>query len=200
MRTNLFSFLVAALLVVHPANAGAQQQMADELAGTEVNRRLGESETPAGRLMMHVIFDSTYRRPRRIWVYTPPGYRERGTPHDLLVVFDGEDYFNSIPLPLILDTLLAASKAPPFVAVFVDDSIGQARSDDLSNHSRFAAFVGRQLVPWVRRNWNVTRKSNRTVIAGFSNGGLGASYLAFKRPDLFGNVYSQSGAFWRGNE
>lgn len=37
--------------------------MADELTGTEVNRRLAESGTPAGRFMMHVIFDSTYRRP-----------------------------------------------------------------------------------------------------------------------------------------
>ncbi len=190
--------LVAALatFVAPPAHA----QSAEEIVGTEVNRRLPEGGIAAGRFAQYVIFDSTYRRPRRIWIYTPPGYRARGTPNNLLVVFDGEDYFNSIPLPLILDTLLAAKKTPPFVAVFVDDSIGKARSDDLSNQPRFAAFIGRQLIPWVRRNFNVTRKADRTVIAGFSNGGLGASYIAFKRPDLFGIVYSQSGAFWRGNE
>lgn len=194
MRRLLFLFLLS---VAVPVLARGQS---DDLIGTDVNRRLAEASIPAGRFVQHVIFDSTYRRPRRIWVYTPPGYRERGKPYDLLVVFDGEDYFNAIPLPMILDTLLAGKQIPPFVAVFVDDSIGQARIDDLSNRSKFAAFIGRQLMPWVRKNWNVTRRADHTIAAGSSNGGLGASYLAFRRPDLFGNVYSQSGAFWRGNE
>ncbi len=198
MRTILLPALVAVLSIA--CVSAAQAQLPDELTGTEVNRRLPEAGVPAGRFTQYVIFDSTYRRPRRIWIYTPPGYRERGTPFDLLVVFDGEDYFNAIPLPYILDTLLAAKKTPPFVAVFVDDSVGQTRVNDLSNSSKFAGFVGRQLVPWVRKNWNVTRKADRSIVAGFSNGGLGASYIAYRRPDLFGNVYSQSGAFWRGNE
>lgn len=196
-RAILAAVLGAALIT--PAASGAQQ-FSPDLIGSTVNRRMPESGIAAGNLTQYVIFDSTYRRPRRIWVYTPPGYRERGTPYDLLLVFDGEDYFNAIPLPYILDTLLAARKTPPFVTVFVDDSIGQERVNDLSNSSKFAAFVGRQLVPWIRKNWNVTRKSDHSIIAGFSNGGLGASYIAFKRPDLFGNVFSQSGAFWRGKE
>jgi enterochelin esterase-like enzyme len=37
-------------------------------------------------------------------------------------------------------------------------------------------------------------------VTGSSAGGLAAAYVAWKRPDLFGNVLSQSGAFWRGNE
>lgn len=194
------TLLVLSLGLMFSANVSNAQQFSEELTGTDVNRRMPENGAAAGRFMQYVIFDSTYRRPRRIWVYTPPDYRQRGTPYNLLLVFDGEDYFKAIPLPMILDTLLAAKKAPPFVAVFVDDSIGEARTGDLSNRSKFALFIGRQLMPWVRKNWNVTRKSDRTIIAGFSNGGLGASYVAFRRPDLFGNVYSQSGAFWRGNE
>lgn len=192
--------LLVLALTASLAGTAASAQGPDDLVGTEVNRKLADARIPAGRFTQYVIFDSTYRRPRRIWVYTPPGYRERGKPYDLMMVFDGEDYFNAIPLPMILDTLLAAKQTPAFVTVFVDDSIGQARIDDLSNHSKFASFIGRQLVPWVRKNWNVTRKPDRTIIAGFSNGGLGASYIALRRPDLFGNVYSQSGAFWRGNE
>lgn len=55
---------------------------------------------------------------------------------------------------MILDTLLAAKKTLSFVAVFVDDSTGHVRSADLSNRSKFAVFIGRQLMPWVRKNWN----------------------------------------------
>lgn len=196
-----FTKLILSVVAVLTCSAAllSAQSPTEELTGSDMNRRLADG-VASGHFVQHVIFDSTYRRPRRIWVYTPPGYRPRGTPYNLLVVFDGEDYFNAIPLPMILDTLLAAKKAPPFVAVFVDDSIGAARTGDLANQPRFAAFVGRQLIPWVRKNWNVTRKPERSIVAGFSNGGLGASYIAFRRPDLFGNVYSQSGAFWHGPE
>ena len=55
-------------------------------------------------------------------------------------------------------------------------------------------------MPWVRQHWNVTTDPHRTIVTGSSAGGLAAAYVAFERPDLFGSVLSQSGAFWRGNE
>lgn len=139
--------------------------------------------------------------PRRIWVYTPPGYSPSlGGGYGLIVAFDGEEYLNEIPLPMILDVLLSEGKAPPFVAVLVDNGSGAARLDDLANHERFAALLGDEVLPWVRTHWDVTRDPQRTIVTGSSAGGLAAAYVAFKRPDLFGRVLSQSGAFWRGNE
>jgi enterochelin esterase family protein len=46
----------------------------------------------------------------------------------------------------------------------------------------------------------VTADPGRTVITGSSAGGLASAYVALLHPDIFGNVLSQSGAFWRGNE
>jgi pimeloyl-ACP methyl ester carboxylesterase len=40
----------------------------------------------------------------------------------------------------------------------------------------------------------------RVIVTGSSAGGLAAAYVALMRPDLFGNVLSRSGAFWRGAE
>jgi enterochelin esterase-like enzyme len=34
--------------------------------------------------------------------------------------------------------------------------------------------------------------------SGLSNGGLAAAFIAWRNSDLFGNVLSQSGAFWQG--
>ena len=65
---------------------------------------------------------------------------------------------------------------------------------------RMVAFLGRQLVPWIQQGWHVTSDPHRVIVTGSSAGGLAASYVAFTRPDLFGNVWSQSGAFWRGAE
>lgn len=159
---------------------------------------------PAGRVEERTLHSRLLERDRKIWVYTPPGYAASAASpasgYDLLVVFDGAEYLEEIPLPKILDDLLAEREAPPFVAVLIDDGSGAERLSDLANRQGFAAFVGDELLPFVREHWSVTRDPARTVVTGSSAGGLAAAYLAFRRPDLFGNVLSQSGAFWRGNE
>lgn len=160
-----------------------------------------QSPAAAGRLEAAVLQDSTFRRPRRVWVYTPPGYdAHRAAPYPLMLAFDGAEYLDTMPLPCVLDSLLAAHRAPAFVAVLVDDSGGPVRIADLGNSRRMVDFLSGQLVPWVRRGWNVTRDPHRVIVTGSSAGGLAAAYVAFARPDLFGNVWSQSGAFWRGAE
>jgi len=155
----------------------------------------------ARRLELVTLFDSVYRRNRRVWVYAPNGYDPRATaPYPLVVAFDGAEYRDTMPLPLILDTLLATGKAPAFVAVLVDNSEGSTRIQDLGNATKIVEFLGRQVIPYVRARWHVTTDAKRVIVTGSSAGGLAAAFVAFRRPDLFGNVLSQSGAFWRGAE
>ena len=157
------------------------------------------SATTSGALEAHVLYDSSYHRPRRVWIYTPPGYdARRAEPYPLILAFDGDEYRDTMPLPRILDSLVTARRAPAFVAVLVDDSAGPARIADLGNAPRMPAFLAKQLLPFVRRGWHVTTDPHRVIVTGSSAGGLGAAYVAFTHPDLFGNVWSQSGAFWRG--
>ena len=154
---------------------------------------------PQGSLVEHVLYDSSYRRPRRVWVYTPRGYdAHRAEAYPLVLAFDGDEYRDTMPLPRVLDSLAATHRAPPFVAVLVDDSVGPVRIADLGNARRMPEFLARQLIPFVRKGWNVTTDPHRVIVTGSSAGGLGAAYVALMRPDLFGNVWSQSGAFWRG--
>lgn len=163
---------------------------------------LGAQSTPAlrtGKVEAHTVFDSTYRRPRRIWIYTPPGYDAKATTsYPLIVAFDGDEYRDTMPLPMVLDTLLAANKAPAFVAALIDNGEGGVRIADLGNAPRMAEFLAKQLMPWVRNGWRVTSDPKRVIVTGSSAGGLAASYVAFVHPELFGNVWSQSGAVWRG--
>jgi enterochelin esterase-like enzyme len=156
---------------------------------------------PAGKVEEFRVASPADKRERRVWVYSPPVCASGSARAcDFLVVFDGREYLEDISLPRILDALLAGKKAGPFVAVLIDNSTGGERLADLANHARFADFVGGELVEWARGRWNVTRNPHRTIVAGSSAGGLAAAYVAFRRPEVFGNVLSQSGAFWRGNE
>lgn len=152
-----------------------------------------------GTVRAFSVSDKQYGISRKVWVYTPAGYDDsKKSVNSLVISFDGEDYIKDIPAPVILDDLIASKKLDPVIQVFVDNS--EDRLGDLANHRKFADFVALDLLPWIRSNFRVNSVAENTVLCGYSAGGLGAAYVAFRYPKLFGGVLSQSGAFWRGNE
>ena len=154
-----------------------------------------------GELAELTIPSKTYPAGRHAWVYTPAGYpKVCGKGCNLIVAFDGSEYIAAIPLPHILDSLVAANRTSPAVAILFDNGAPPPRLQDLANSSRFASFVAHELVPWARAHYVVSRAADHNIIAGSSAGGLAATYIAFRYPAVFGSVLSQSGAFWRGNE
>lgn len=170
---------VLAALLIAATSAGAQRSNTVELT----------------------IPSKTYSPGRHAWVYTPAGYPGScGGECNLILAFDGSMYLDEMPIARVLDSLVAARKTKPAVAVLFDNGEPPGRINDLANSSRFAAFVANELMPWVRSHYAVTHSPEKTVITGTSAGGLGAAYVAMRYPALFGNVLSQSGAFWRGNE
>jgi enterochelin esterase family protein len=161
---------------------------------TQVNATVAKGKVDALE-----VPDNQYGRKRKVWVYLPAGYEASAArAYPLIISFDGQDYINDIPAPTILDNLIAAKKIEPTVQVFVDNS--EDRLGDLANHQKFADFVAKDLMPWIRKNYHVTTRADETIVCGYSAGGLGASYVAYRYPSLFGKVLSQSGAYWRGNE
>lgn len=133
---------------------------------------------------------------RRVWIFTPPGYKAEGRPYHLVILFDGSGYVTLIPAPVVLDNLLARGLIPPTVALLVDSGRGEARDRELTCNPQFAEFLTKELLPWVRQRYHVTTDPSQTVIGGASFGGLAAAYVAMKHPEIFGNVLSQSGSFW----
>jgi enterochelin esterase-like enzyme len=155
-------------------------------------------DVPAGRVEERQLRSERLGNERIVRIYTPPGYDPHGKPYGLLVVLDGRTYTSDIPVPTILDNLLAARRIPPLVAVFVANPSAEVRSLELSCHPPFDEFLARELIPWIRRGFRVTTGPARTAIAGSSLGGLAAACAAFRHPDVFGNVLSLSGSFyWR---
>ena len=161
----------------------------------------GPSPGRAGEIAEVTIPSKTYPRGRHAWAYTPPDYPAScQVPCNLIIAFDGAIYLGIMQLPSVLDSLIAKRQTAPSVAVLIDNGAPPGRINDLANSRQFAEFVADEVLPWVREHYAVTRAPERIVLAGSSAGGLGAAYIAMKYPALFGNVLSQSGAFWRGNE
>jgi enterochelin esterase-like enzyme len=153
------------------------------------------SGVAAGALWHHTIPAAPPRPPRQLFVYTPPGYSPKGPAYPLLVAFDAESVTGEIPLAMILDELIAAKRISPVVALFIGNV---DRWHDLQANGAFTDFVALDLVPWMRAHYHATSDPRRTVISGISLGGLAAAYAAFRHPEVFGNVLSQSGSFWWG--
>jgi len=154
---------------------------------------------PAGRIGREESFRSTaLGGTRPVSVYTPPGYQAGGEPYPLLVVLDGTAYRDLIPLPLILDNLIAAGRIPPVVAILAGRLDSEERDTDLACNRAFSRFLAEELLPWAHQHYRVTADPAHTVLAGSSLGGLAAACAAIEHPDRFGNVLAQSGSFsWK---
>jgi enterochelin esterase family protein len=152
-------------------------------------------DVPAGTVSnAHTISSRLLMKERRVWVYTPPGYRPDGPPSDLIILFDGPMYINLMLAPTTLDNLIAAKRIAPAVAVFIENP-PQVRNEELFWNPTYADFLATEIMPWIRANFNVTKDSRRVVIGGASGGGAGATYAALRHSSVFGNVLSQSAGF-----
>lgn len=133
---------------------------------------------------------------RRISVYTPPGYAKDCGPYGLLVLLDGTAYQSMIPVPAILDNLISANKIDPTIAVFVDNASVESRATQMYPNRDFTEFVTTELMNRIRSKYAVTQDPAKVRIGGFSLGGLAATHIAWRHPETFGAVLSQSGSFW----
>lgn len=155
---------------------------------------------PTGEVTTHTIRSEHLGGERSLWVYTPPGYASdadsavTGGPYRLLVLFDGWPYTNLIPTPTIVDNLLGEERISPLVVVLVGNARG-SRLRDLGLFPPHVAFLTDELLLWVRERFRVTSDPAHTTLGGSSLGGVAATYAALERPDVFGQVLSQSGAF-----
>jgi enterochelin esterase family protein len=157
--------------------------------------RLAKPGIAEGRVEKQTIKSAIQKIDRSFSVYTPANYKADGPANALLIFFDGEDLSDDQYPVTTLNNLIAASKIPPTVAVFVEN-VSRRRLVDLVANPEFADSMATELVPWVRSHYNVTKDPKQTVVTGYSAGGLAAAYVALRRSEVFGNVLSESGAFW----
>src|SRR5260370_38705115 len=78
----------------------------------------------------------------------------------------------------------------------MSDNPREFRVSELEYNAAFVDFVGKEVLPWVHERWNVTRDPRKSIVGGLSLGGSASAFVALQRPDLFGNVISQSGSYW----
>lgn len=133
---------------------------------------------------------------RRLQLYRSPGYTPADPRALLLFVFDGPRAVADMQIPGALDNLVRAGRLPPLAAVFIDAIDSETRSRELPGNPLFARFMAEELLPFTASQLQLAPDPARTVVAGASFGGIGATHTALARPDLFGAAISLSGSYW----
>jgi len=150
----------------------------------------------AGNVRQYQFRSRALKNRRRVWVYTPPSVAADAREPRLVIFFDGFGYVHEIDAPVSLDNLLLKRRILPTYAVFVDAMDLATRAQELRPNPAFGVFLTKELLPWIRRTLRHRFDASHTTLAGFSYGGLCATYWAMRYPTHFGSVLSQSGSFW----
>lgn len=142
-----------------------------------------------GTLNDTAFFSQAMNEERKITVYLPVGYAK--TNHSFPVVFfnDGPDYIRLANILPVIDRI--ASGGLPFISVFIHPV---KRDPEYSGDRQeaYTKYVIRELVPAMDSRFRILSGPENHVIAGISNGGNSALWIAVNHPDVFGRVAAHS--------
>ena len=122
-------------------------------------------------------------------VYTPPGYSSSGPRLPLVVLLHGGNG-SSKDLLRFTDTIereMQAGRLDPMV-IAMPSARRSLYMDYIDGSQRWERMIVDDLIPHLRRAFNVASGPEGTCIAGISMGGLGALRIAFKHPRNFAAV------------
>lgn len=136
-------------------------------------------------------------------VYTPASYDElSGLP--VVYVTDGNDWvFDPYgAMAVVLDNLIADGRIEPVMAVFIDarepgNPQNNRREQEFLDHSEaYARFVAEELVPAIDQAYRTDASAGARVIQGTSYGGVIATYVQVRFPEVFQKAAIFSPAYW----
>ncbi len=134
----------------------------------------------------------------QVHVYLPPDYNGSGKNYPAIYFQDGRDYIEFAVVPYLLNRMIDEGKIKPGIAVFVTPTNLHLpevpnRMTEYGLNDDYAHFFVNELTNFIERQFRIVRESGSRLVIGDSYGGLISTYIGFKHPEIFGNVYSQSG-------
>ena len=166
--------------------------------------------------------DSTFLRARRRITVMRPPVAHRHLPQEppaVLYLNDGQNLFDPTRafagttwrVPETVESLAGERRIPPILVVGIDH--GEAKrareylpvEDERNPFARrplgrqYVDFVTREVVPFVERTYQVSRRTSARAFGGSSYGAVAALLAVLERPGTFGRLLLESPSLYVGN-
>lgn len=158
-------------------------------------------DVPHGVVRMHFYVSKALGKPRKLRVYTPPGYRDDGPPLPVLYLYPGStnhegSWMDEGRAHFICDNLLAAKRCLPMLVVMpdihaLDPRVPAGGKDDLTLVDE---EIVTDIIPLVDAAYRTQAERTRRALAGLSKGSIQALRTGIMHRDLFAWVGAFSGA------
>ncbi len=171
---------------------------------------------PEGKIIGPLTLESKTVYPgttRNYWVYVPAQY-EKDKPACLMVFQDGHFFVNTqgqYRIPIVFDNLIYRREMPVTIAVFINPGRTPQQTEatdsewgDRTNNrgmeynaldDKYPRLICDELLPVIKKDWNISDKPEDRGIAGASSGAIAAWTVAWQRPEQFRKVISTIGSF-----
>jgi enterochelin esterase-like enzyme len=187
-----YNFNVDGLRVVDPVNTATSPSNGNvwSLVVVPGSDLFDTKDVPHGAVAQVTYYSKSLKRPRRMHVYTPPGYELGEGKFPVLYLlhgaFDCDAAWPTVGRAgFILDNLIAAKKAVPMIVVMPDGHTGPFSFGMKGNFDRHVgSFVDdfvNDVKPYVESHYRVRADRARRAVAGLSMGGAQSLDIAVPR-------------------
>jgi len=140
---------------------------------------------PHGAVAQVTYYSTALERPRRMTVYTPPGYQRGYGEYPVLYLLhgamDSDDSWSTVGRAgFILDNLVATGAAVPMVVVMPHGHTGAFSMERGLQLEAFVSDFQSDIKPYIEANYRVRTDRAGTAIAGLSMGGAQTLEIAIQ--------------------
>ncbi len=152
---------------------------------------------PHGAVAAVTYYSGSLKRPRRMHVYTPPGYEMSENKYPVFYLLhgasDSDASWSTVGRAgFILDNLITEGKAKPMIVVMPAGHTGPFRFGGPPGagprRDEFAEDFVNDLKPYVEKHYRVHTDRAHRAIAGLSMGGMQTLNIGFDHLDDFGYI------------
>ena len=147
------------------------------------------------------------------WIYVPVQYNP-AVPASLMIYNDGQAFMNSegdVRAQFVMDNLIFRREIPVMIGVFInpgrrpdqpEPTLGNWGDRDTNRPTeyntlddKYARVIVDELLPVLRKDYNISQDPERHGIGGSSSGAIAAFTVAWQRPGQFRKILSNVGSF-----
>jgi enterochelin esterase-like enzyme len=192
-----YTYIVDGVRIIDPANPSVKSGRSPDASIVEIPGnppRFDELQpVPHGALHIRTYLSTPLKRPRKLYVYTPPQYdNESGRRFPVLYLRHGsgdneETWSGTGHAGVILDNLIAQRKAVPMLIVMPNgDTDGSwAGGSSPEGIEMLTRELTGDILPMIERTYRVAPGRENRAITGLSMGGGQAFTMGLKHLDLF---------------